>query len=537
MKVDKIVIVGGGSSGWISAAFLAKTFSEKEITVIESPNIPIVGVGESTLADITNLRDYLGIDEKQFMKATNASYKMSIKFTDFYEKDSGGFHYPFRCPDLSESQNGLYDWLELKAFYKDNIDVADFVRCYFPHAALFEQNKISENRYGEFGSYCKQTDVAYHFDSVLFGKYLKENHCLPNGVKHISAEVIDAKISENGIETLFLDNGAEIQSDLFIDCTGFKSLLLSHYLNEPFDSYEDDLPNNRAWAVQLPYKNKESELEPFTNCTAIDNGWVWNIPLWSRLGTGYVYSDKFVDSTTALEEFKTYLKSDKMVVPRSEEEIEQLQFKDIPMRVGIHKRTFVKNVCAIGLSAGFIEPLESNGLFTVQAFLLKLAKSMLRGKVSKWDKDVYNAATRGMYNNFVEFVGAHYSLSHRDDTQYWQAIQNKTFSQQLVDMQPTSIVGYWHLHNQKMFGAPIEPLVGITYISVGMNYFLYDSIDQDYGKFGANIENRIKQIESIYDRKKEKWLQAAKHEPTLYEYLSRNIYNPNEYITFSDSGT
>src|SRR5210317_632465 len=112
MKVNKIAIIGGGSSGWLTAAFLKKTFPQKEITVVESPKIPIVGVGESTLADMTNFRDYLGIDEKDFMPACNASYKMSIKFTDFYKKDSGGFHYPFREPDFNNSVNGLYDWFD-----------------------------------------------------------------------------------------------------------------------------------------------------------------------------------------------------------------------------------------------------------------------------------------------------------------------------------------------------------------------------------------------------------------------------------------
>jgi tryptophan halogenase len=142
-NIDNILIVGGGSSGWITAAFLIKTFPEKNIKVLESPNIPIVGVGESTLADITNYREYLEIDEKDFMEYTNASYKMSIKFTDFYNKDAGSFHYPFRFPDTSDTDNGLRDWMEIKAFHPETPN-EDFVRSYFPHSYLFENNKFSK---------------------------------------------------------------------------------------------------------------------------------------------------------------------------------------------------------------------------------------------------------------------------------------------------------------------------------------------------------------------------------------------------------
>jgi hypothetical protein len=525
--IDKIVIVGGGSSGWIVASFLIKTFPEKQIFVVESPTIPIVGVGESTLADITNFRDYLGIDEKDFMPFTNASYKMSIKFTDFYDKDAGAFHYPFRTPDLSDTENGLVDWLDMKAVYP-KIPVQDFVRCYFPHAALFEQNKFAKNKYGLFGSYNHESDVAYHFDSVLFGKWLKERYCIPRGVQLISANVKESQLSEAGIDHLILDNGSKISADLFVDCTGFKSLLLGEYLKEPFDSYKEMLPNNRAWATQVPYKDKEKELEPFTNCTAIENGWCWNIPLWSRLGTGYVYSDEYTSPEDALTQFKKYLKSDKMVIPRTDQDIESLTFKDVPMRVGIHKRTWVKNVVAIGLSAGFIEPLESNGLFTVCWFVEKLAKSLLRGPITQWDRDVYNTATRGIYNNFAEFVALHYALTIRSDTKYWKDINDRSYCPSMIDLQPTTSVGFFDLQNQKMFESPINAIGGITYISAGMNYFLKDKIDLEIRSFKNNNKNRIDKLVSHYKKKKSMWEDAAKNELSLYQYLKKNIYLEKE---------
>ena len=530
MKIKKIVIVGGGSAGWMSASYLCKTFPNKEIIVIESEEIATVGVGESTLQDITKFRDYLGIDDKDLVQATNASYKMSIKFTDFYEKDYGSFHYPFRFPELANTNKGLEDWLVIKAFYPET-PTEDFVRSFFPHSYLFENNKFSENEYGEFGNYNKQTDVAYHFDASLFGKYLKDSYCIPRGVQHLKSKVTDIVVSENGIDFLVLENKDQVFADLFIDCTGFQSLLLGGALKEEFDSYEDVLPNNRAVATRIPYVDKEKELQPFTNCTAIENGWCWNIPLWSRLGSGYVYSDKYVSPEKALDEFKEYLMSKKMVIPRTKEQINNLEFKDIKMRVGIHKRTWVKNVVALGLSAGFIEPLESNGLFSVQWFLKDLCKCLLREKVTQWDCDVYNTTVRYRFMNFLEFVVLHYALSIRDDTSYWKNISLKTFDKNMINLQPTTRVGFADLAARKMMSHTVDPKAGITYISVGMNYAALDGIDYVYDTHNYSLGNVKEYVDDrvlFFNKRKDSWQNAALDAPSLYEYLRDNIHDTKE---------
>jgi tryptophan halogenase len=329
--------------------------------------------------------------------------------------------------------------------------------------------------------------VVYHFDASKFGLWLKDKYAKPKGVKHIVSTIKNIKTNDMGIEYLILEDGRNVESDIFIDCTGFQSLLLNKTLKEEFISKEDVLPNNHAWAVQLPYKNKEIELEPFTNCTAISNGWCWNIPLWSRLGTGYVYSDKYISSEKALEEFKQYLMSDKMIVPRTESEIENLNFKNIKMRVGIHKRTWVHNVVAIGLSAGFIEPLESNGLFTVHEFLFKLVDN-----IEQWDMDKYNKETYEIYDDFLKFVALHYAFSKREDSQYWRDIlKNKD----VVDIKKS----YNYSHH------------GIKAIMVGMNY-IFDT-----------PRKNIDQIKNNLDNNKNRWALQASSEPTLYEFLN-NLY-------------
>jgi flavin-dependent dehydrogenase len=526
LKINKIIIVGGGSSGWISAAFLIKTFPKMNISVIESPDYPIIGVGESTILDIIKLRDFLELNEKEFMKLTDASYKLSIKFTDFYKKDYGSFHYPFRTPDLSNTEYGLGDWLELKALYPE-INNEDFVDSYFPSAQLFKKNKFCENPNKKFGNWNPKTDAVYHFDSVKFGIYLKEKYCIPRGVKLIQDSVEKIECDNLGIKNLILKSKKNISGDLYLDCTGFKSLLLGETLKEEFISYSHILPNNRAWAAQVPYINKEIELEAFTNCTAIENGWCWNIPLWSRLGAGYVYSDKFVDPEEAKEEFKNYLMSKKMVIPRTKQEIDELKFKDIKMKIGIHKRTFVKNVVAIGLSAGFIEPLESNGLYTVHAFIGKLAKTLLRGEINQFDRDIYNTATKGLFDNFAEFVAMHYALSLRNDTKYWQDISNKVFDQSMVDLEPTSKVGFFDLQNRKMFSHIPENNFGITYISVGMNYPFYDRVDQSYYKNKKDLKEYLDNVKNIFNNKKIEWNKNSKECLSLYQYLLENIHLDN----------
>jgi len=536
LKVNTITIVGGGSAGWMSAAFLKKTFPDMNITVIESPDHPTIGVGESTFVSIAQFRDYLGIDEKEFMPACDATYKMSVKFTDFYDEDSGSFHYPFRTPFLDGTNHGLVDWLEAKAFYPD-LDVNDFTRSYFPSSALYENNKFTDEHYGTLGNWNKQTDVAYHFDSIKFGLWLKENYCLPLGVKLIADSVASIESNSSGIQCLTLKNGTEVKSDLFVDCTGFKSLLLAEEMKEPFVSYSDMLPNDYAWAVRLPYLNKEQELEPFTNSTALKNGWAWNIPVWSRLGCGYVFSSKYISTDDALAEFKDYLCSDKMQIPRTRDQVDGLEFTLIPMRVGLHKRTWVKNVVALGLSAGFIEPLEGNGLMSVMVFLQYLAKSLLKKKVTQLDIDTYNSVTSSLFKDLAEFIAMHYAFSIRDDSQYWEDIASKAWSKNLHDgdaypfsqAAPASFgATFLDFQFRKMLGRLTPPENGVTYISVGMHHEVFNRVDQMHATNGRYIKPYIDDILQRFRDKKQYWQSVASDLPTFYEYLEKNIYNDDD---------
>jgi tryptophan halogenase len=261
----------------------------------------------------------------------------------------------------------------------------------------------------------------------------------------------------------------------------------------------------------------------YTDCHALGNGWVWHIPLWNRIGTGYVYSDKFVTPEEAKEEFKQHLMSDKMTVPRTREQVDTLEFKDVPMRVGIHKRTWVKNVVAIGLSAGFIEPLESNGLFSVHEFLFKLLKTLQRPAITQWDIDVYNSGVLQIFRNFAEFVALHYALSIRNDTLYWQANNARTYSPGLPYATPQQFYGFYDLAHRKMFTgtAPLEG--GITRIAAGMNYDILDkiTITTEQNRNGRDYKEQFANSFAMFEKKKAYWSKMAEKEPTLYQYLKQ----------------
>ena len=499
MKCDSIIILGGGSAGWMTAATLVKTYPQKNITVIESPNTPIVGVGESTIYHIKHFIDYLEINEKDFLAKTDGSYKLSIKFTDFYKKGEA-FHYPFGSPNVEGTLNTLNDWW-YKKFLKPETPYTDYADSYYEAMQLVNNNKFEEG-----------TPYAYHFDATKFGAYLKEYYCIPKGVKYIADDITEINSDENGITDL----NKKYKADLYIDCTGFKSLLLDKTLKEPFESYEDMLPNNSAWATRISYTDKEKQLEPFTNCTALGNGWVWNIPLWSRIGTGYVYSDKYVSDEEALIEFKTHLGKD------------NLEFKNIKMRVGIHRRLFVKNVVAIGLSAGFIEPLESNGLFSVHEFLKELIRNLNRDIITQWDKDNFTSGCKSLFKNFAEFVALHYALSNRNDTKYWQDINNKTWSTDIINLKNPSTNGFVGAVNRRnYYYNHFDGNGGLHAIAVGMHWSpteLNNILWHNEGNTKGDYEKIWTPFIEKLDKRKNQWVEKYKNSETLYKYLNKKIY-------------
>jgi tryptophan halogenase len=526
-SINTIYVVGGGSAGAMTACTLKKFFPRKDIRILEGRDIPVVGVGESTLGQINGWLNLMGIEDKDWMKECNASYKLSIRFEDFLHIGDGGFHYPFGSTNFAkqESLAGLNDWYFKKFIYPETPN-SDYADCIFPAMSLVNQNKITNKEI--FPNYSFKRDVAYHFDAIKFGNWLKEKFFRKIGGRILQENIRKIYKNDDGsIKSVELDTGNFIEADLWIDCTGFNSLFLGKSLEEPFENYENILPNNSAWATRLQYFDKEKELKPYTNCTAYNHGWIWDIPLWSRKGTGYVYSDRYVTDEEALREFKNYLiiKNPKM----TSDVFENLEFKKLKMRVGIHKRLWVKNVCAIGLSGGFIEPLESNGLLTVHEWLTHLIEILKKPIVNEFAKTSFNMTCKRMFRGFAEFVALHYALSNRTDTEYWKDIQKREYSIEQFNFQEKS--DFQRAVIEKMEVNHYDSIGGFHCIATGMNWYP-TSIERIKYALSTVSENDLKKQWQPYIEKlnirKQKWKKLADKCPTLYQFLKENIYNDTD---------
>lgn len=535
MEINDIVIVGGGSAGWLTAAGLVRYFPEKKITVLESEKIPTVGVGESTNAYIKEyINIHLGIEDKNFMPGVDAIYKMSVKFNDFYYVGDGGFHYPF----VSTYTDGLEPfneeaWEIVKNFYPE-ISRQDFVKSLVSTSHLFEDNKISANESLVFDNYNPNYMLGYHLDANKLGVWLRENYCIPKGVSHVVGEVKKVVVSNEGIERLQTSVG-NITADLYLDCTGFKSLLLSSLKESEYVDLSNKLPNNKAWAVPIGYSNIYEEMTPYTNSTALKNGWAWYIPIWSRIGNGYAYCDKYISEDDALLEFKDYLLSDRNKRNLTKEELEDLPFFSLNMKAGFYKESFVKNVCAIGLSSGFLEPLEGTGLYFITDAVLLLTKTLSRGRINQFNKDSFNMYMQAKWSDWSDILSTFYAYSARNDSDYWKEINQKTFDKRIIDPNfysfsygglkeyaETSIYPHGFAREKTLGRSRANDFISVGY-DMAMNIDGPSMQEMSY-HLGVDFKKLANEYKKVFDKNIKKWSRAAKNEPHIYDFLKKKIY-------------
>jgi tryptophan halogenase len=532
MKVKKVVIVGGGSSGWMTAAAICKQLPEIELTLIESPNIPIIGVGESTIGHINEFLNLLGLKDEDWMPHCNGTYKTSIKFIDFREnpkEEPHKFHYPFGLFDFTDKPRAIMDWFLNKVHNKE-IDNSNFAEFFHDSILMTDKNKLTKNNDGKIRGFDFRTDTAYHMDATLFGVYLRDHLCIPNGMTHILDNVTGYSKDSNGYIThIMTENSGNLEADLFVDCTGFKSLLLEQAMGVEFISFHDTLLNDRAIATVIPYIDKEKEMENYTSCTAIEAGWVWNIPLWNRIGTGYVYSSKFANEQEAEEQFRKHLASNRMLFPDAER-ASKAEFRHIKIKHGVHKRAWEKNVIGVGLSNGFIEPLESTGLMLTHECITKVVSllKMRNQTVTKFDIDMFNYAFLEQILGFKEFISQHYALSMRDDTPYWKHVtENINYSESMNNFESVILGSNQdlasRLHRSRVFDN--YSMSGIIYIAAGMGYNPVDSGKIDYQNLKYNETNDSHK--EVYDTWLEHKKEVLDHIDTLethYKFLERTIH-------------
>ena len=401
----KIIIVGGGTAGWISAAYLARMLCADladgiEITLIEAPDIGAIGVGEGTFPSICKTLSRLGIDERLVLSEASATFKQGIRFVDWARGDDEYYHL-FQPAHRPEGLDLLPYWLLGEAGDRPW------------NAVRSVQGKVVDAMRGpkraDQEQYQGALAYAYHFDALAFGGVLRR-HAIALGVRHLADKVIDVRLGADGaIESLLTEANGEVSGDLYIDCTGFNATLIGRAMGMPFISRRHELFVDRAVTLQQPYADPMAPIPSCTISKAESAGWIWDIGLRHRRGVGYVYSSDHITDEQAARSLRDYVRA-----PGSETELRLLKFE-----AGYRNVQWHRNCVAIGLSAGFIEPLEATGIgFAESAALLIAAIFPWNGQMEVAAAQ-FNAAMVRRYANVVEFIKAHYCLSQRRDSDFW----------------------------------------------------------------------------------------------------------------------
>ncbi len=401
--IRDIVVVGGGTAGWMAAAALAKVAGtqSRTITLVESEEIGTVGVGEATIPPIIVFNKLLGLDENEFVRETNATFKLGIEFVDWRRKGHSYFHqFGLLGADLKTNVAFIHYWLRWLKLGGD------------PDLMLFSAEGEAA-RQGKFGRVAPSAtreqpniNYAFQFDAATYAAYLRR-YSTRRGVVRKEGRVVSVRQhAETGfIEAVELNDGRSIAGDLFIDCSGFRGLLIEGALEAGFEDWSQWLPNNRAAAVPC---ERVEEPTPFTRATARESGWQWRIPLQHRTGNGYVFADAFISEDEAVTRLLERLDGKPLADPRI------LRFT-----AGKRRRAWVKNCIALGLAGGFLEPLESTSIHLVQAGLTKLFDVFPDRTFQRQVIDNYNAQMDLLYEGIRDFIIAHYKVTERDDSPYW----------------------------------------------------------------------------------------------------------------------
>lgn len=414
-QIESIVIVGGGTSGWIAAASLSKYLGDTvQITLIESDAIGTIGVGEATIPQIRKLNGTLGLDEAEFVRVTKGSFKLGIEFNDWGNLGESYLH-TFGDPGLDLAGLKFHHyWLRAKLEKLSRASLWDYS---LHHRAAYSHKFAPIQRVGK--TQMGGLSYAYHFDAGLYAQYLRD-FSENLGVKRREGRVVDVRLTaETGfIDSVMLESGEAVQADLFIDCSGFRALLIGDVMGVAYEDWSKYLPCNRAVAVAC---ESTEPLLPYTKSTAREAGWQWRIPLQHRTGNGHVFCDSFTTQDAATARLVDGLDGDIIGTPK------QLYFT-----TGRRKEFWSKNCVSLGLSSGFLEPLESTSIHFVQSHVSRLLEFFPDKK--------FGAATRSEYNRIVgkefelvrDFLVLHYKQTQREDTEFWRYCRHMNIPESLA---------------------------------------------------------------------------------------------------------
>lgn len=398
-KFNDILIVGGGTAGWMSALYLRRK-TRCRVVLVESAEVPTVGVGEATIPALVDYLNQLRIDEFEFMRRCHATYKLGIKFENWVEAGHEYWH-PFGlCGGVIDGVDLFHFWVKARQAGQD----LGAYSGYSLQATLANRYRIHRPIAGD----AVVANYAFHLDAGALAHYLKEM-AIAEGVEHLIESVQHVALDEAGvIGHVRTDSGRELRADIYVDCTGFRGLLIEQSLGDPYEDWSSLLLCDRAVTFAQP---PDAQTPPFTRSTGAPAGWMWRIPLRNRVGYGYVYSSHHADDEEAFRQLVQHarLSDHSGVEPRY-----------LDMRVGRRTEFWKRNCVAIGLSSGFIEPLESTGIFLIQRALEEFVECFPNARQSQALARVFNKRMESVYEETRDFVLLHYLLSRRDDTRFWR---------------------------------------------------------------------------------------------------------------------
>ncbi len=460
--IKSIVIVGGGTAGWITAGTLAakirKHYSEGiNICLVESPKTPIIGVGEGTWPTMRNTLKKMGVRETDFIRECNASFKQGAKFVHWCTGQKNDFYYhPLVLPQGFSDINLAPHWL------------ADSNNQSFSNAVCVQETLCEAGLAPKLittPEYAAVANYAYHLDAGAFAEFLKKHCTTKLGVTHLLADVINVNAADNGdIASITTDTQGDIAGDLFIDCSGFNSLLLGKHYEVPFISCKDVLFIDTALAVHLPYENDNSPIASHTISTAQDSGWIWDIGLPTRRGIGHVFSSAHSSTEQAEEKLHQYLR-------QHSSKTDQLSVRKILITPGHRAKFWEKNCVAVGLSAGFLEPLEASALVLIEISAAMIAEQLPATRIAM---DIiakrFNETCLYRWQRIIDFLKLHYTLSKREDSDFWR--DNKRPNSIPESLQELMILwryqSPWHMDFDR--AVEVFPAASYQYLLYGMGH-------------------------------------------------------------------
>lgn len=467
-KKKSLLIVGGGTAGWLSAAIIAayhrnRSQDEFEISLVEAADIPTVGVGEGTWPTLRNTMRSIGISEKELFEKCFAGFKQGGKFVNWASQDDFYYH-PFTVP-LGYGKVDLAPYVDdIRSFATQSNYQQEICEAGLAPRSLSE---------GEYQGVC---NYAYHLDAGAFADLLKK-HCRDElGVKHIIGTVQDVALNEHGqIERLRLENGGEpfeLGADLFVDCTGFRSLLLGGALGVPFKSLDEVLFNDAALAIRVPYEDENDPMACHTVATGQSAGWIWDIGLTNRRGVGHVYSSQYLSEDEAAANLSRYIG----------QPLDDFDVNTIKFRSGHRQVSWKENCVAVGLSMGFVEPLEATAIMLVEVAARYVAEhAFADGQAQAIAAKRFNQHMDYRWQRIADFLKLHYMLTERPEP-YWQAHTDE----QTIPLSLKEDLTLWQHRgpiNSDFEGvAELFPAASYQYVLYGMGYkpdysqqaYLYD---------------------------------------------------------------